>query len=131
MGRVLLVAHCPGFQNALAGVIQTQSQHQLQLVGAMAWDADIAGAISSLQPEVVVLVLGLEVCTELQLLSQIRPHIPGCRFLVIDTLGEVRAWQAESWDLGDALLCLEQLQVELVPTLCQLVAQGAGTTAVR
>lgn len=128
MGRVFLVAHSPGFQNALARVIQTQSQYRLQIVGAIDWDAEIQGAISVTQPDVVVLVLGLEACAELQLLSQLRPHIPGCRILVIDTLGEVRAWQAEGWDLADALLCLEQLQTELAPELCRLAAQGDGTT---
>lgn len=128
MGRVLFVAHSPGLRDVLAGMIQKQSEHRLQTVGAIDWGAEISEAMSATQPDVVVLVLGLEAFAELQLLSRLRPHLSGCRVLVIDTLGEVRAWQAEGWDIGDALLCLDQLQAELAPTLYRLVAQG-GTTA--
>ncbi|NTU79324.1 MAG: response regulator transcription factor [Chloroflexales bacterium] len=124
MGRIFLVAHHPGFRVALAVTIQNQSRQKLRIVGMAGWANGELGAIGTVQPDVVVLVVGLEAGSELRRLSQLRALAPGCQILVVDTLGEACTWQIRGWDAADALLHSEQLATELVPALCRLVAQG-------
>ncbi len=126
IGRVFLVVHHPGFRAALAVTIQNQSQHRLRVVGTGGWTTCELRAIGSAQPDVVVLVLGFETGAELRLLGHLRALAPGCRVLVVDTLGGASTWQAHGWDTADALLCPEQLATGLVPAICRLVAQRAA-----
>jgi len=131
MRRIFLVGHHPGFRTALAQTIRDQSQHTLSVAGDSCWDPGAVAAISSVQPDVVVLVVGFEASSELGAVSEIRRLAPTCQVLVIDALGNTPGWSAGGWGQADALLHSEQLATALVPTICRLVAQrGAAASAV-
>jgi DNA-binding NarL/FixJ family response regulator len=129
MGRVYLVVHHPGFRDALAVTIQKQGQSRLLVVGGGGWTAGELGVIGLAQPDVIVLVLGVETGTELRLLTYLRALVPGCRMLVIDTLGGASTWQSYGWGMADALLRPEQLATGLVPAICRLLVQRGAISA--
>lgn len=122
-GRIFLVVQHPEVQAALRLIIAQQSGATLDVVGITRGSACDLTALGQGQPDVVVLVVGLEVTRELHLVVPIRHIAPGCRILLVDTLGEARTWQATGWDTVDALLCTEHLATALVPTLYRLVAE--------
>jgi hypothetical protein len=113
-------------QAALHLIIAQQSGETLDVVGGTGGATCELDCIGQAQPDVVVLVVGLEVSRELHLVAPIRRLALGCRVLLVDTLGEARTWQATGWDTVDALLCTEHLATALVPTLHQLVAARAA-----
>jgi DNA-binding NarL/FixJ family response regulator len=129
IGRVYLVVHHPGFRDALAVTIQKQGQPGLLVVGGGGWAVGELRAIGLAQPDVIVLVLGVETGTELRLLTYLRALAPGCRMLVVDTLGGASIWQSHGWGMADALLYPEQLATGLVPAICLLVAQRGAVSA--
>lgn len=123
MGRIFLVVQNPGYRAILAVIIEHQSQHMFQIVGAASWDTGALEAIAATQPDVIVVVVGLDVGTELRRLAQLRVLAPAGQFLVIDTCGEVISWPAQSWAPLDALLRSEQLATELVPAISRLLSR--------
>lgn len=123
MGRVFLVVQNSGYRRNLAMMIQHQGQGRRQIVGGASWDAGTPETVRAADPDVVVVVVGLEVGAELRRLAQLRAVAPACKLLIIDTLGEVCRWQACGWATADVLLVAERLISDLVPALCRLVGQ--------
>lgn len=123
MRRIFLVASHPNLRDALAMTIQSQSRHTLHVVGSSCWDAREIAAIGRVQPDVVVLIVGIEAGSELRAVARIRTLAPGCRILIVNTLGDFAVWQSGAWGSADALLDSDQLATGLVPMIRRLVAQ--------
>lgn len=122
MRRIFLVACHPKLRDALAMTIQCQSHQTFRVVGSSSWDPAELAAIGAARPDVVVLIVGIEASRELGALGRIRELAPGCRIVVINTLGDPEIWQARVHDSADALLDSDQLATGLVPTIRRLVA---------
>jgi two-component system response regulator DesR len=123
MGRILLVAHHPKLRDALAMTITAQSRRALDVAAALSWEEATPAAVEAARPDVIVLIAGLDAGSELRALEPIRAAAPGCRLLVVDTLGDASDWQAGAWGQADALLHSEQLATDLVPAIQRLIAQ--------
>ncbi|NTW01921.1 MAG: response regulator transcription factor [Oscillochloris sp.] len=127
-GRIFLVARHPNLRSALTLMIKAQSRCDLSVVGATGWGAEDLITIRATQPDVVVLIVGIEASSELRAIAQIRNLAPDCRVLVVDTLGETGIWPISGWASADALLCTKQLATDMIPTICQLLTQSSPSS---
>lgn len=123
MWRIFLVAHTLYLRSTLARAIREQARGRLRIVGECPWTPDVPAAIGLAQPDVVVLGVGFEASSELQLVPAIRRLAPACRVLAIDTLDGFASCTAVECDAVDALLGADQLAALFVPTINGLSAR--------
>jgi DNA-binding NarL/FixJ family response regulator len=129
MSRIFLIAHHPHLRDILTLAIATQASRDLQVVGSSGWEAHIFTEIAQLQPDVIVVIAGIEASKEVRSLSSLRNLVPEAQLVIVDTLGEAQHWQSNAWQHADALLHSDELATTFVTTIERLLAQRGATAS--
>lgn len=126
--RVMLVDDDDRIQQALRVAIETHPE--LNLVGQAYTLKDAMAVVEELQPEVVLVDLGLPDGSGLELIAHIHQHMPGCESMVLTVFGD-EAHVISSIEAGaTGYLTKDTRTADILDRLKQLRAGGSPISPV-
>lgn len=123
---VWVVSHQAFIRELLAQIIRVDGRGAVAIFGESGWAEDEIARLSAARADVAILMAGYEVRREQGAIATIRERAAACHVLVIDTGGQARRREPGNWWAADAVLTLPQVLSELLPTIHNLVEEGAG-----
>ena len=124
MIRVLVVDDHPVVRHGLMAILRWE--RELELVGEAADGAEAVRLILEQQPDVVLLDLRLPKLSGIEVMRQVRPHVPHTRFLVLTTY-DTDEYIAPALAAGAQGYLLKDAEPEELTRAIKELARGGAT----